>query len=157
ARVEPNGSRDRDRDGQRLPLRARRGGPPAEAGHVRPDRAAARGGEPWPHDRAGRQAVQDRPRSVELEAVTTVAVVSDTHLPRGPRPLPERCVELLRGADPVLHAGDVTAADVLDSLRSLGPPVEAVYGNMDDAELRAALPKERVVEVGETRIGIVHI
>jgi hypothetical protein len=66
-------------------------------------------------------------------------------------------VELLRCADLVLHAGDVTAAPVLESLSALGPPLEAVHGNMDDGELRATLPEQRVVEVGGTRIGMVHI
>jgi putative phosphoesterase len=46
---------------------------------------------------------------------------------------------------------------VLEELQALGPPVEAVYGNVDEPALRAALPKERVVEVGEVRIGLVHI
>jgi hypothetical protein len=89
--------------------------------------------------------------------VTTVAVVADTHLPRGARRLPDRCVELLRSADLVLHAGDVTAAPVLESLRALGPPLEAVHGNMDDGDLRATLPERRVVEVGGTRIGMEHV
>ena len=39
--------------------------------------------------------------------MTRLAVISDTHLPRGQRRLPDRCVELLRGADAILHAGDV--------------------------------------------------
>jgi putative phosphoesterase len=51
----------------------------------------------------------------------------------------------------------VVAASVLDELRRYGPPVEAVYGNMDDPALRAALPRERVVEVERARIGMVHI
>jgi putative phosphoesterase len=55
-----------------------------------------------------------------------------------------------------LHAGDFVAASVLEDLRGLGP-VEAVYGNMDEAELRESLPKERVVEVSGARIGLVHI
>jgi uncharacterized protein len=46
---------------------------------------------------------------------------------------------------------------VLDDLRELGPPVEAVYGNMDEPSLKEALPREHVVEVGETRIGMVHV
>ncbi len=57
----------------------------------------------------------------------------------------------------MLHAGDVTAASVLAWLLSLGPPVEAVQGNVDDAELRASLPVERVLEVGGARIGLVHV
>jgi hypothetical protein len=89
--------------------------------------------------------------------VTTVAVVADTHLPRGARRLPERCLELLRTADLVLHVGDFVAASVFESLGSLEPPLEAVHGNMDDAELRATLPEQRVVEVADARIGMIHI
>jgi uncharacterized protein len=42
-------------------------------------------------------------------------------------------------------------------LRKLGPPVEAVYGNMDEPALTKLLPKEHVVEVGGARIGMIHI
>jgi putative phosphoesterase len=86
-----------------------------------------------------------------------VAVISDTHLPRGTRRLPDECVRLLRGADLILHAGDFVAADVLEGLRELGPPVEGVCGNMDEPVLKEALPRERVVQADETRIGMVHV
>jgi hypothetical protein len=85
-----------------------------------------------------------------------VSVVSDTHLPRGTRRLPEACLERLRHADLILHAGDLTAASVLDELESLGPPVHAVYGNMDDAPLRDRLPAQRVVDAGGIRIAMTH-
>ena len=85
-----------------------------------------------------------------------VAVVADTHLPRGGRRLPAACVRELERADLILHAGDVVAESVLEELGRLGP-VEAVYGNMDEPSLRDALPKERVVEVDGARIGLVHI
>jgi uncharacterized protein len=49
------------------------------------------------------------------------------------------------------------AASFLAELRALGPPVEAVYGNMDEPALRRSLPKETVVWAGEARIGMVHI
>jgi putative phosphoesterase len=45
---------------------------------------------------------------------------------------------------------------VLEELRALGPPVEAVWGNADEPALRELLPRERVVEVEQTRIGLVH-
>jgi putative phosphoesterase len=86
-----------------------------------------------------------------------VAVISDTHQPRRERRLPDACVERLRAADLILHAGDVVAASFLDELRALGPPVDAVHGNMDDDTLKAVLPKEHVVEVDGVRIGMVHI
>jgi putative phosphoesterase len=86
-----------------------------------------------------------------------VAVISDTHLPRGGRDLPDECVRLLRGADLILHGGDFVSSSVLEDLRALGPPVEAVYGNMDEPALKETLPREHVVEVEDTRIGMVHI
>jgi uncharacterized protein len=85
-----------------------------------------------------------------------VAVISDTHLPRGARRIPEACLERLRAADLILHAGDVTAGSALGELEALGPPVRAVHGNMDDAVVRAQLPGTLVVEVGGLRIGMTH-
>jgi uncharacterized protein len=84
-----------------------------------------------------------------------IAVVSDTHLPRGRRRLPDACLRELERADLILHAGDFTAASVLEDLRALAP-VEGVHGNMDDSDLRALLPERRVVEVGGHGIGMIH-
>src|SRR2546428_2382466 len=86
-----------------------------------------------------------------------VAVISDTHLPRGTRTLPDECLRLLRGADLILHGGDLVSSAFLEELRALGPPVEAVQGNMDEAGLKGSLPVEHVVEVEGARIGMVHI
>jgi uncharacterized protein len=89
--------------------------------------------------------------------VTTVAAISDTHLPRGTRRLPEACVERLAAADLILHAGDLSTTAFLDELRALGPPVHAVRGNVDEPALGELLPEELVVEVGAARIGMLHI
>src|ERR1700712_4173274 len=86
-----------------------------------------------------------------------IAVISDTHMPRGARVLPDACLERLRAADLILHAGDFTGQAFLEDLQALGPRVEGVYGNMDDPVLKASLPKERTVEAGGLRIGMVHI
>ena len=85
-----------------------------------------------------------------------VAVISDTHLPRGTRALPDECVRLLAAADLVLHAGDFVSTGFLAELQGIGPPVEGIAGNMDEQALKAALPKQRVVEVDGLRIGMVH-
>lgn len=84
-----------------------------------------------------------------------VAVISDTHLPRGARRLPDACLRELDGADLILHAGDFVTAEVLEELRGLAP-VDGVHGNQDDPELRLLLPARRVVDVAGHRIGIVH-
>ena len=85
-----------------------------------------------------------------------IAIISDTHLPRGRRRLPDECVERIRAADLLLHAGDVSTAAVLDELAAIGPPLIAVHGNVDDAAVRARLPERRVVDAGGARIGMVH-
>ena len=85
-----------------------------------------------------------------------VAVISDTHLPRGTRRIPEACLQRLRASELILHAGDVTAASVLAELEAIGPPLHAVHGNMDDAELRRRLPATRVVYAAGLRIGMTH-
>jgi putative phosphoesterase len=84
-----------------------------------------------------------------------IAVIADTHLPRGRRRLSDACLRALDRADLIFHAGDFVTAEVLEDLRQLAP-VEAVYGNQDDAELRALLPPRRVVEIAGRRIGMVH-
>jgi putative phosphoesterase len=86
-----------------------------------------------------------------------IAIVSDTHLPRGSRTLPEPCVERLVAADAILHCGDFMAAGVLDWLEELGPPVHAVLGNVDDATLQDRVPERHVAELGGARIGMVHV
>ena len=86
-----------------------------------------------------------------------IAVISDTHLPKGARALPDACRERLAAADLILHAGDLVAASFLEELSSLGPPVAAVCGNVDEPALRSLLPRERIVEAGAARIGLVHI
>ena len=85
-----------------------------------------------------------------------LAIISDTHLPKGRRALPERCVAELRAADLVLHAGDLTSAAFLDELGAIGRPVLAVLGNVDEPALAERLPAERVVEVEDARIAMVH-
>jgi putative phosphoesterase len=84
-----------------------------------------------------------------------IAVIADTHLPRGSRRLPEECVRRLASADLILHAGDFVRLDVLAELERLAP-VAGVLGNMDEPALADVLPERRIVEVQAARIGMVH-
>ena len=85
-----------------------------------------------------------------------IAIISDTHLPRGTRRLPDECVERIRAADLIVHGGDFTTLEVLYDLESLGPPVVAVHGNVDAADVRARLPEARMVDAAGARIALVH-
>jgi uncharacterized protein len=84
-----------------------------------------------------------------------IAVISDTHLPRGQRRIPDACLERLAQADLILHAGDFTTPQVLHDLEAIGT-VAGVSGNVDTHALRRLLPETRVVEAGGARIGMVH-
>ena len=84
-----------------------------------------------------------------------IAVLADTHMPRGERSLPLSCVRVLKRADLILHAGDFFALSVLRSLE-LHAPVVGVRGNVDQPEVRALLPETRVVEAEGARIAMVH-
>jgi uncharacterized protein len=85
-----------------------------------------------------------------------VAVISDTHMPRGARRLPDAFVERIRAADLLLHAGDFMTVEVLRELERIGPPLVGVHGNVDTAELRRLLPAERIVRAEGARIAMVH-
>ena len=85
-----------------------------------------------------------------------IAIISDTHMPRGDRRLPDACVERIARADLLLHAGDFGALEVLREIETIGPPVLGVYGNVDSAELRRLLPAERIVDAAGARIAVIH-
>jgi uncharacterized protein len=93
--------------------------------------------------------------------VLRVVVLADTHLRtaapgtrRTAQRLPEAVWAHLRGADAILHAGDVLDEGVLD-LFAEQAPVHAVLGN-NDLSLVGILPVTRVVELGGVRIGLIH-
>ena len=85
-----------------------------------------------------------------------IAVIADTHMPRGARRLPDACVERIEAAGLLLHAGDFSTLEVLRELEAIGPPLVGVHGNVDSADIRRLLPEERVVEAEAARIAMVH-
>jgi len=63
-----------------------------------------------------------------------IVVLSDTHAPRRWKSCPAAVAGYLRGADLILHAGDVCTAAVLDELTGYAP-VRAVVGNNDGRDV----------------------
>jgi putative phosphoesterase len=88
--------------------------------------------------------------------VTEIAIVSDTHMPKGKRELPELCVRICSGADLIVHAGDFMEAPVLEWFEAIGPPVSAVRGNVDSSALRERLPEALSLDIEGIRLGVVH-
>jgi putative phosphoesterase len=87
--------------------------------------------------------------------MSSIAIISDTHMPRGDRHLPDACVARLQAADLIIHAGDLMRLSVLREIERFGRVV-AVHGNVDDAEVRRALPATAEVEAEGARIAVIH-
>ncbi len=86
-----------------------------------------------------------------------VGVVSDTHLPRFGRRLPDALRAGLRehAVDLVLHLGDFTSPGVPDLFAEIAP-FDAVAGNNDGDELRERFGRRKVLELDGVRVGLVH-
>lgn len=78
-----------------------------------------------------------------------IAVIADTH-----GRLPELVVPQLAKADEIWHLGDFCDLAMLEEVRRIGPPVEAVRGNNDyDLDL----PISRRLERGGRSFYLIHI
>lgn len=86
-----------------------------------------------------------------------LAIISDTHIPRGARAIPAACLDRCRKADAILHAGDLVDIGVLRLLQSLGPPVHAISGNVDKPAVRAIVPARLELDFAGVLIGMTHI
>jgi putative phosphoesterase len=91
---------------------------------------------------------------VSSRIAAVLAVLSDTHGRDDPR-LSGRTAEAVETAETIIHAGDLTTIDVLESLKSRGV-VHAVAGNNDPPAVRDRLPDDRIVEWAGLRIVVAH-
>jgi hypothetical protein len=79
-----------------------------------------------------------------------IGVISDTHGLLRPEAL-----DALRGAEHILHAGDVGDITILDRLRTIAP-VTAIRGNIDTGGPTAQLPATEAVELNGHLIYMLH-
>src|SRR5437660_6822686 len=79
-----------------------------------------------------------------------VGLISDTHGLLRPE-----AVDVLRGSDFIVHAGDIGHAGIVERLTELAP-VTAVRGNNDNVAWAAGLRETEVVKVGEVLIYVIH-
>ena len=86
-----------------------------------------------------------------LKVGTILGLISDTH-----GLLRENAINALRGADLILHAGDVGGPEILKALRAIAPVV-AVRGNVDTGEWAKALPLTEVIQAGAVVVYMLHI
>jgi putative phosphoesterase len=79
-----------------------------------------------------------------------VGVISDTHGLLRPAVLP-----IFKDVEMIIHAGDIGAPAVLESLRSVAPVV-AVRGNNDTARWAKKIPETKSVEIANARLYVLH-
>ncbi len=80
-----------------------------------------------------------------------IGLLSDTH-----GWLDEKLLEHFAGVDEIWHAGDIGHRSVADQLQAF-KPLQAVRGNIDDAELRRRFPEEIRTERAGVSIWMIHI
>ena len=79
-----------------------------------------------------------------------IGLIADTHGLLRPQ-----AVEVLRGSELIVHAGDVGQREILEALRKLAPVI-AVRGNVDTDDWAKALPQTAVAEAGAVRLYVLH-
>jgi putative phosphoesterase len=79
-----------------------------------------------------------------------VGVISDTHGLLRPEAL-----ELLRGSEHIIHAGDIGEAEIIPALERIAP-VTAIRGNIDKSTWAQRFPETEAVALGGLNIYVLH-
>ena len=85
-----------------------------------------------------------------MPSTCRIGLISDTHGLLRPAAL-----DFLRGADHIVHGGDIGGPDILETLAALAP-LTAVRGNNDREPWAAALPLQVDLEFGGVKIHVLH-
>ena len=80
-----------------------------------------------------------------------IGVVSDTHS----RALPKEMLIELSKMDLIIHAGDFCSLKDYHAFTKL-KETKAVWGNMDDPDVRKTLPRKEIMEYDGVLIGLFH-
>jgi putative phosphoesterase len=79
-----------------------------------------------------------------------IGVISDTHGLLRPEAL-----AALRGSEHIIHAGDVGAPEILETLAAIAP-LTAIRGNVDKAAWARTLAETEILEIGGISIYVLH-
>jgi putative phosphoesterase len=80
-----------------------------------------------------------------------ILLLSDTH-----SYIDDRILEYAKNADEIWHAGDFGNLEVIDELKKVGK-LRGVFGNIDDAKIRAEFPEIAIFECEKVKIFMIHI
>ncbi|ERJ11626.1 metallophosphoesterase family protein [Haloplasma contractile] len=86
----------------------------------------------------------------------TLLIIADTHMPKRAKNIPSKLEKvLLEGVDLIIHAGDIQTKEMHNKFKQYAG-VYAVYGNVDEEQLRQELPLRTIFEIEGVRIGLTH-
>ena len=68
----------------------------------------------------------------------------------------DRILDYAEKADEIWHAGDIGNLEVADQLKAVRP-LRAVYGNIDNSEIREEYPLNQIFEVEGVKVFLTHI
>jgi putative phosphoesterase len=97
-------------------------------------------------------------RTIFRSKAKRIGIIADTHIPDLSREIHPKIVESFSDVDLILHAGDITIPDVMETLNRTAETI-AVRGNnrSDRTRFDPPLPDKIIVQVaGEYRIGLCH-
>src|ERR1700739_14093 len=102
--------------------------------------------------RTQRKAISEIPLRRRLRRLTLmrIGIISDTHGLLRPE-----AVELLRGSEHIIHAGDIGAPEIVPALEKIAR-VTAIRGNVDTEAWARQFPATEVVELGGLHIYVIH-
>ena len=80
-----------------------------------------------------------------------IGVISDTH-----GFWDEAFKRYFAVCDEIWHAGDIGQLNIIDKLKEIAP-LKAVFGNIDNNEIRQELQKDEVFDYGNQKVYITHI
>ena len=81
-----------------------------------------------------------------------IAVVADTHS----RKIPPQLLEELSAVDCIVHAGDFCSLKDLEIFKRIKKEFKAVYGNMDEPEVKQSLPEQLIFNIEGIGVGVYH-
>jgi len=84
-----------------------------------------------------------------------IGVISDTHIPKRAKGLPEIVLNAFKDVEHIIHAGDIMNMDVIYKLEDMAP-VTAVAGNADPAEIFEKFGSKKVLTFGKFNFGVFH-
>lgn len=79
-----------------------------------------------------------------------IGIISDTHGLLRPE-----AVELLRGSEHIIHAGDIGSPEIIPELRKIAP-ITAIRGNVDTQAWAQSFAETEVVELDGVDLYIIH-